>query len=91
MFETHIYLVRLSQGGYMSENRLILVILCLLGLGGCYYVHKHPFNFNRDVQQQQQNVQNWTPTPQQQPVQPNSPPKQNPIQPQKEPNCPNKG
>ena len=45
----------------MTESRLILIILCLFGLGGCYYVAKHPFyQSNKNTPQ---NVQNWTPSP----------------------------
>lgn len=37
------------QGGSMSEHRLVLVILCLLGAGGCYFAYK----YSNPVQQQQ--------------------------------------
>lgn len=47
----------------MSESKLILIILCLFGLGSCYYVWKHPI-IKQTSKDTQQNVQNWTPSPQ---------------------------
>lgn len=75
----------------MSENKLVLVILCLLGLGGCYFSYKFsPANSNAQEPSSSATPFQWTPnqniivppTPTAPLATPPPPPQQPPQEPQ---------